>query len=97
MLFRACFGQSFLGRCRNLQDVNEFADFLHYGYELVFTYHGQEFFIQGWNENNKHPLILDRWEPPSDGYIWTSSAIEGNEFPSDEFLNARLWNGRACF
>lgn len=86
-------------------DVNEFVERIHCGDELVFTFNGQKFFLQGADETwdkrggcvkkwGKLVLALDRWEPPSDDYVWIGVGDE-KRFPVEEFLNARLWDGKS--
>ena len=75
-------------------DVNEFVDRIHYGDELVFLYRGKKYFLQGFlEEDGKCTTYLDRWEPPSDGYIWVGKG-DTKEFPVKDFLNQKLWDGR---
>lgn len=74
-------------------NVNEFVDYIHDGAELVFLYKGQKFFLQGFFEDEKYTLVLDRWEPPADDYIWVG--VGGSKgFPVKEFLDAPIWDGR---
>lgn len=74
-------------------DVNEFLDHVHCGDELVFTFAGQKFFLQGFKEEGRYVLYLARWEPPADGYAWVGVG-DANEYPVKEFLKAKIWNGR---
>lgn len=74
-------------------DITEFVDCLAYGDELIFTYRGQKFFIQGFFEVGKYTLYLARWEPPLDKYAWVSRG-DAKEYPVKDFLAAPLWDGR---
>ena len=74
-------------------DVNEFVDGLYYGDERAFVYKGQKFFIQGWLEGKEYKLLLDRWEPPADDYVWIGSGLDRATRVKD-FLNAPIWDGR---
>ena len=51
-------------------NVSEFVDHIHYGDELVFTFRGRKFFLQGLSEQGVYTLYLDRWDPPSNEYLW---------------------------
>lgn len=73
-------------------DVNEFVDYMSYGAELIFMYRGQKFFLQGM-PFTQDTLCLDRWEPPGTDYIWVAKGKDG-AMPVEEFLNAKLWDGR---
>lgn len=44
-------------------DLKEFIDGLYYGDERVFMYNNNKFFIQGYLEDEKLTLFLDRWPP----------------------------------
>lgn len=74
-------------------NVNEFIDNLSCGEELIFIYGKQKFFLQGYKENGKFTLFLDRWEPPSDDYVWIGVGDE-KHYPVEKFLSAKLWDGR---
>jgi len=75
-------------------NVSEFVDHIHYGDELVFTFRGRKFFLQGLSEKGVYTLYLDRWDPPSNEYLWVGKG-EANNYPVDEFLNAKIWDGKA--
>ena len=86
----------FLRGCLRLKNgnVQEFVDNIHYGDELIFLYHGCKFFLQGYLEDdNRCTLYLDRWEPPGTDYIWVGKG-DAKHFPVEEFLQAKLWDGR---
>lgn len=76
-------------------NVSEFINHIHYGDELIFLYKGQKFFLQGYLEDDgKCTTYLDRWEPPAKDYIWTGKG-NSNNFPVDDFLNAKIWDGKS--
>ena len=63
-------------------DVRDFVDRIHYGDELVFMYRGQKFFLEGlFQDDNKFTT-----------YIWVGKGDK--TYPVQEFLMARLWDGR---
>lgn len=41
-------------------DIKEFLDKLYCGEELLFEYENVEYFLQGWTEDNKAHMVLDR-------------------------------------
>lgn len=51
-------------------DINDFIEKLTYGDEIIFTYHGKKYFIQGFETDGKLTLYLDFWEPPGEDYVW---------------------------
>ena len=76
-------------------NVSEFVDHIHYGDELVFLFHNQKFFLQGFlEENGRYVLYLDRWDPPSNTYIRTSRG-DTHSYPVDDFLAAAIWEGKS--
>lgn len=54
---------------------------------------GQKFFLQGYMWEGKYTLWLERWEPPCDYGIW-EAAGDDKHYPLEEFLQAKLWDGR---
>ena len=74
-------------------NVNEFIDGLYYGDERIFLYKGQKFFIQGLTYDNSNHLLLDRWDPPADDYIWKAKSPRG-QYAVDDFLSAPIWDGK---
>ena len=74
-------------------NVNEFVDHIYYGDELIFSYKGKKYFLQGFKENNKCTLYLDCWLPPGKDYFWVKKGTE-SAYPVEEFLNAKLWDGK---
>lgn len=74
-------------------NVNEFVDNIYMGQELVFIYHGQKYFLQGYQSDGTPNLYLDRWDPPGDDYIWMDIGKEN--YPVEDFLAAKLWDGRS--
>lgn len=75
-------------------DVNEFVNHIYYGDELEFLYHGNHYFLQGLTENGIHKLYLDRWDPPTDDYVWIGTGTK-DVYPVKAFLEAPLWDGKA--
>lgn len=74
-------------------DVNEFVEYASWGAELIFLYKGQKLFLQGYMWEGKYTLWLERWEPPCDYGIW-EAAGDDKHYPLEEFLQAKLWDGR---
>lgn len=74
-------------------DLNDFIDKLTYGDEVLFSYEGKKYFIQGYKKNGICTLYLSQFEPPIDWYIWTCSR-ESKLQPVDEFLSAQIWDGK---
>lgn len=75
--------------------VSEFVDHIHYGDELVFLFRNQKFFLQGFlEEDGRYALYLDRWDPPSNTYIWTGRG-DTHGYPVDDFLAAAIWDGKS--
>lgn len=77
-------------------DVKEFVDGLYYGDERWFTYQGKEYFIQGWVKEGLFYLLLDDAKVEGEDYIWKYSGESNNE-AVEEFLAAKLWNGKTFF
>ena len=74
-------------------DLNEFMDYLHIGFELIFVYDGKKYFLQGLTVDGNNTLFLDRWEPTFEASVWKCTGV-GLKYPVDEFLEARIWNGK---
>ena len=74
-------------------DVNEFVNGLYYGDERVFIYRGQKFFIEGLTLEGKNHLLLDRWDPPIEGYIWEGISERGS-YCVEKFLQEPLFDGK---
>lgn len=75
-------------------NVNDFVDKLYYGDELIFIYQGNKYFIQGFFEEGIYRLYVDRWNPPSDDYIWVGKG-DNHNYPVKEFLDAKIWNNKS--
>ena len=74
-------------------DVNDFVDRISYGDELIFTFHGRKYFLQGYHDlGGLWTTYRDRWEPPADDCIWVGKC--DLHFPVEEFLRQRIWDGR---
>lgn len=77
-------------------DLNEFLDKLSYGDEIIFTWNGRKFFIQGFLEHGTSGnciLYLDQWEPPIEDYYWVCKGGDKG-YPVEEFLAAPIWDGK---
>ena len=74
-------------------DVNEFIDGLYYGDERIFLYKGEKYFIQGLTIDGKNKLLLDRWNPPAEDYIWQAESKRGS-FCVEKFLQAPIFDGK---
>ena len=74
-------------------DVNEFLDHIYYGDEVVFLYKKKKYFLQGFTIEGIYTLLLDRWEPATDDYIWVGKGTD-DAYPVDVFVNAPIWNGK---
>ena len=75
--------------------VSEFVDHIHYGDELIFRFHGREYFLQGFlADDGVLTLYLDRWQPPTDDYIWVGRGDDANN-PVEDFLCASIWEGKS--
>ncbi|MBQ3822427.1 MAG: hypothetical protein II807_05205, partial [Thermoguttaceae bacterium] len=76
-------------------DIKEFLDLLYLGQELVFVFHGQKFFIQGWWKDDKARMVLDNVSiEPFSGYVWEYDSKTMKEC-ADAFLAAPIWEGKA--
>lgn len=76
--------------------VKEFIEHIRHGDEHIFLYDGKKYFLQGYLSVGKCTLYLDRWQPPSGDYIWVGVGNE-NMYPVNEFVEAKLWNGKSFF
>ena len=74
-------------------NVNEFIDTATTGQELTFVYKEQKFFLQGNCENGVWTITLDRWEPPSDDYIWVATGDSMYDC-TQAFLTAKVFGGK---
>lgn len=70
-------------------DLNDFVEKVAYGDEVIFTYKGRKYFIQGYKTDDKFTLYLDRWDPPGTDYIWVGIGDETN-YHVNEFLSAPI-------
>lgn len=78
-------------------DLNIFLDLMKRGEELIFTYKGQKFFLQGLYEpeTDLATMYLDRWEPKPCIAIWESKPTHDSFFDIEEFCNAKLFDGKS--
>ena len=73
-------------------DVQEFVEWIHYGFDLIFTFRGRKYFMQGYvGDDGKHTTFLDQWEPTREALIWEGKGDEA--YPVEEFLAQKLWDG----
>ena len=57
--------------------LSDFIDHLYYGQEIVFSYNGRKYFIQGWwsDDKSESTMVLDDLsEEHEDDYIWECHA-----------------------
>lgn len=76
-------------------DINDFLERITWGDELVFMYRGKKYFLEGLPDDNG-VLITYLWvfEPPAyGGYTWVGKGDKKN-YPAEEFLRQKLWDGR---
>lgn len=78
-------------------DLNIFLDLMKRGEELIFTYRGQKFFLEGWYDEKTElaSLSLDRWEPAPGFRVWEGTPSKSDYFNIDEFCNAKLFDGKS--
>lgn len=74
-------------------DIKLFLDGLYVGQELLFSYKGTKYFIQGWTKDDgeKH-LECWEYETSSGSFIWEEDGKSMSQL-ADAFLNAPLWDG----
>ena len=78
--------------------LNELIDQLYDGQEIVFSYQGRKYFIQGWwnKDKSESTMVLDDVsEDHEDDYIWECHAPTMNDC-AETFLNAPIWHDQ-CF
>ena len=75
-------------------DVNEFIGGLYYGDERFFLYDGNKYFLQGYYVEGKPMLELYIIENPEMDFEWRVIS-ENDEYPVEEFENAKIFNGRS--
>lgn len=73
-------------------NVQEFIDTLSLGVEKEFKYKDATYFAQGSLSDGVWTMTLDRWNPPTDGYIWSFQAPAMEEC-FRAFLDAPLFDG----
>lgn len=86
-------------------DVIEFVDQIYTGLDLFFLYKKQKFFLEGitvevpiegkstMELRNVHCLL--RLDPPLDHPVWEHIFPAGIGFPAEEFLKAKIWDGKS--
>ena len=77
-------------------NITEFIDQLYYGQEIVFSYKGRKYFIQGWwnDDKSETTMVLDDVTEEHEGdYIWEYHASKMSEC-AKAFLAAPIWDGR---
>ncbi len=73
-------------------DAREFIDGLHYGDERFFLYNGDKYFIQGYYDDDNPMLELCIIEADNN-FEWRAIS-ENNNYPVEEFENAKIFNGK---
>ena len=75
--------------------LSEFLDLLYMGEELLFEYHAEKFFLQGWSSEEQARMVLDKVSEPNsfEGYIWEITDRSMKKC-ADAFLKAPIWNGK---
>ena len=78
-------------------DLNIILDLMKRGEELVFTYKGQKYFLQGHYDFEKKTctLYLTRWDPPLDHFVWVGASVHEKYCDIDEFCNAKIFDGKS--
>ena len=76
-------------------DIKEFLYLLYLGQEIVFDFHGQKYFLEGWSNKEESTMALDivSSEEPFSGYAWEHRAKTMKEC-ADAFLSAPIWEGK---
>ena len=73
--------------------LTEFIDALYYGQEVVFSYRGMKYFIQGWWSDDKTEAVLvleEVREGPFTGYLWEHHDDTMAKC-AEAFLKAPMW------
>lgn len=74
-------------------NYKDFLEKLNLGEELLFEFNSFEYFIQGWIEDNKARMVLDKYSNVSfSGYYWECTCDTMREC-ADKFLHSELWDG----
>ena len=85
-------------------DVDEFVEQIETGLDLYFMYKNQKFFLDGitakipiegtsTKELRNYQCLL-RIDPPLDHIVWELIFPAGVGFPAEEFLKARIFDGK---
>ena len=76
-------------------DIKLFMDDLYTGQELLFSYRGVKYFVQGWtSENGTRHMECWEYESPGEDYLWKREGASMTAL-ANEFLDAPLWGGKA--
>lgn len=76
-------------------DIKLFMDDLYAGQELLFSYEGIRYFVQGWTvENGTRHMECWEYESPGEEHLWERDGTSMVEL-ANEFLIAPLWNGKS--
>lgn len=85
-------------------DVNEFVEQIETGLDLYFMYKNQKFFLDGIpveipiegksTRELRNVQTLLRLEPPLAQPVWEHIFPAGIGFPPEEFLKAKIWDGK---
>ncbi len=76
--------------------ISKFIDQLYFGQEIVFSYNGRKYFIQGWrsDDTEQATMVLDDVTELHEGnYLWEYHAAKMSEC-AEAFLVAPIWNGK---
>ena len=76
--------------------LTDFLDQLYYGQELVFSYQGKKYFIQGWWDKEKSMatmVLTDESVDSFTGYLWEHNDTKMKHC-AEAFLSAPIWEGK---
>ena len=71
-----------------------FCDVLYSVQEIIFTYHGRKYCVQGYHENNKAHMYLAQWEPECDNPIIWETTDDLMRKCGEQFQEAQLFDGK---
>lgn len=75
-------------------DINDFLDHMYYGDELLFTFQGKTYFLEGMGDDEgKLTYYLCIIHPPINGYV-VELAGDEHHYPMEEFLALKIWDGK---
>lgn len=76
--------------------LTEFIDQLYYGQEIIFTYKGVKYFIQGWWNDDRSDAVMVLEEINDQlftDYLWEYHAAKMSKC-AEAFLSAPLWDDK---